>query len=106
MSLPLPPIVSPQWVDVPYLETSDRVLGGLTGAANASTRALYERTEVLKRTNGAVGGGSDQTFIQNGNTITTSYTVPAGYNAGTFGPVTVLPGAVITVPSGSVWTIV
>ena len=54
----------------------------------------------------ATGGGSDQIFIQNDQTITTNYTIPTGKNAGTFGPVTINSGVTVTVPSGSVWTVV
>jgi hypothetical protein len=55
---------------------------------------------------GATGGGVDQTFFQNGQTITTNYTITAGQNAGTFGPITVNSGVTVTVPSGSTWSVV
>lgn len=55
---------------------------------------------------GATGGGTDQIFYLNGQTVTTSYSIPSGQNAGTFGPVTVNSGATVTVPSGSTWSIV
>lgn len=55
---------------------------------------------------GATGGGSDAIFIENGQTVTTDYTITSGNNAGTFGPVSVASGVTVTIPSGSVWTIV
>jgi hypothetical protein len=55
---------------------------------------------------GATGGGSDDIFIENGQTVTTNYTLTTNKNAGTFGPITVDSGVTVTVPSGSVWTIV
>ena len=55
---------------------------------------------------GATGGGSDAVFIENDQTVTTNYTITTGKNAGTFGPITVASGVTVTVPSGSVWTIV
>jgi hypothetical protein len=55
---------------------------------------------------GATGGGGDEIFFENGQSVTTNYTISAGKNAGTFGPVTVDAGATVTVPSGSVWTVV
>lgn len=55
---------------------------------------------------GAAGTGSNQVFFQNDLTVTGSYTIPTGKNAGTFGPVTVNSGVTVTVPSGSVWTVV
>ena len=55
---------------------------------------------------GAAGAGSNQIFFQNDQTVTGSYTIPNGKNAGTFGPVTVNSGVTVTVPSGSVWSVV
>lgn len=55
---------------------------------------------------GATGGGSDSVFWENDQTVTTNYTVTSGKNAGSFGPVTVANGVTVTVPNGSVWTIV
>ena len=55
---------------------------------------------------GATGGGTDQIFYLNGQTVTTNYSIPSGSNAGTFGPVTVNGGVTVTVPAGSTWSIV
>lgn len=55
---------------------------------------------------GAAGTGNNQVFFQNDLTVTGSYTIPTGKNAGTFGPITVDSGVTVTVPSGSVWTVV
>jgi hypothetical protein len=55
---------------------------------------------------GATGGGTDQVFIQNGQTVTTDYTITTSNNAGTFGPVSIDTGITVTVPTGSVWSIV
>ena len=55
---------------------------------------------------GATGGGSDQWALEHDNTITTSYTIGTGKNVISAGPLTVNSGAVVTVPSGSNWTIV
>jgi hypothetical protein len=57
-------------------------------------------------TGGATGGGSDSIFWNNGQTVTTNYTVPATTNAGTFGPITIDSGVTVTVSSGSNWTVV
>ena len=52
------------------------------------------------------GGGSppEDAFYLNTTTIDQDYSVTAGKNAGTFGPVTV--NSTVTVPDGSVWTVV
>lgn len=55
---------------------------------------------------GAAGGGSDQIFFENDQTVTANYTIPTGKNAGTFGPVSINGGVTVTVPTGSVWTVV
>ena len=55
---------------------------------------------------GAAGGGGDTIFYNNGQTVTTNYTIPTSYNAGTFGPITVNSGVTVTIPSGSTWTVV
>ena len=53
-----------------------------------------------------VGTGTDRVFFLNDKVILSSYTIPAEKNAGTFGPVQVAAAKTVTVPSGSVWTIV
>jgi hypothetical protein len=55
---------------------------------------------------GATGGGSDAVFIENGQTVTTDYTITTNYNAGTFGPVQINSGVTVTIPTGSTWTVV
>ena len=57
-------------------------------------------------TGGATGGGSDQIFWNNGQTVNTSYSIPSSTNAGTFGPVTIGASATVTIPSSSSWTVV
>jgi len=54
---------------------------------------------------GATGGGSDDIFIQNGQTVTTSYTITASKNAMSTGPITVNSSIVVTVPTGSRWVV-
>jgi hypothetical protein len=54
---------------------------------------------------GATGAGGDKIFIENGQTVTTSYSIPSLSNAMSTGPITIDSGAVVTVPSGSVWVI-
>lgn len=55
---------------------------------------------------GATGAGSDQIFWENGQTVTTSYTIPDGRNAMSAGPITINSGVTVTVGDGEVWTIV
>ena len=55
---------------------------------------------------GATGGGSDQIFYENDQTVTTNYTITTNKNAVTAGPVTIDSGVTVTVPSGSSWVVV
>ena len=55
---------------------------------------------------GATGGGSDDIFVENGQTVTTNYTLTANKNAMSAGPISINSGITVTVPSGAVWTIV
>lgn len=55
---------------------------------------------------GATGGGADTIFFENGQTVTTNYTLTTNKNAVTAGPVTVNSGVTVTIPSGSAWVIV
>jgi hypothetical protein len=91
---------------------------GTTGQRDGSPSAGYLRfnttltkPEVYSGTawgsvgGGATGGGSDEIFIENGQTITTNYTITTSKNAMSAGPLTINNGITVTVPSGSVWTI-
>ena len=55
---------------------------------------------------GATGGGSDQIFYENGQTVTTDYELTASTNAMSAGPISINSSVTVTVPSGQVWTIV
>lgn len=55
---------------------------------------------------GATGGGSNKVFYENDQTITTNYTITSSKNAMSAGPITINDGVTVTIPSGSVWTVV
>lgn len=55
---------------------------------------------------GATGGGSDEVFVENGQTVTANYTLSTGKNAISAGPVSINSGIAVTVPSGARWVIV
>ena len=55
---------------------------------------------------GATGGGNDAIFWENGQTVTSNYTITNGKNAGSFGPITINSGVTVTVGAGEVWTVV
>ena len=55
---------------------------------------------------GATGGGSDEIFVQNGQTVTTNYTIPATKNALSTGPITINSGVTVTVSSGARYVVI
>jgi hypothetical protein len=54
---------------------------------------------------GATGGGADQVFVENGQTVTSDYTITTNFNAMSTGPILVDSGITVTVPSGSNWVV-
>jgi hypothetical protein len=55
---------------------------------------------------GATGGGADEIFIQNGQIVTTNYTIPADKNAMSTGPVTINSGVTVTVSTGARYVVI
>jgi hypothetical protein len=55
---------------------------------------------------GATGAGTDRTFYENDQTVNTSYTITAGKNAMSAGPITIADGISVTIPDGSTYTVV
>ena len=55
---------------------------------------------------GATGGGNDDIFYENGQNVTTNYTITNGKNAMSAGPITIDSGVTVTVGAGETWTVV
>jgi len=55
---------------------------------------------------GAKGGGNNQVFFENDQTVTVNYTITVGKNAMSAGPITINTGIEVTVPTDSTWVIV
>lgn len=55
---------------------------------------------------GAAGGSTDEIFWENGQNVTTNYTITNGKNAMSAGPITVDTGVTVTVGAGETWTVV
>jgi len=54
---------------------------------------------------GATGGGGDTVFVENQDDVTTNYSITAGSNALSVGPIIVETGVTVTVPTGQRWLI-
>jgi hypothetical protein len=72
----------------------------VSGTANIEVviTEMVATTQLISGVNGA--------FVETDSLINQNHTVEVGKNAGSFGPVVINSGVVVTVPVGSVWTIV
>jgi hypothetical protein len=102
---PLRPYYSTTSTNVPL--AADMSTGEI--AINTADRVIYTKDgtgAVVSIGNGATGGGGDTIFVQNGQTVNNSYTIPVGINAMSTGPISIASGAVVTIPANSVWAII
>jgi hypothetical protein len=76
------------------------VLAYLASAAQAAADAAAVLASIMP-----VGGGSDHVFYENAQTVTTNYTLTAGKNAMSAGPLTINNGITVTIPSGATWSV-
>jgi len=83
------------------LPATDAAVSGYALVSNASGVLSWAAAGA-----GAAGGGSDNIFWENDQTVTQDYTITNGQNAGSFGPITIQSGVTVTVGSGETWTVV
>jgi hypothetical protein len=95
---------------VPDGTTAERPVTPLTGNVRFNTSIIqfegYNGTAWGTIGGGAKGGGPDQVFFENDQTVTTNYTLTSGKNAVSAGPVTINSGITVTIPSGTNWVVV
>jgi hypothetical protein len=80
-----------------------------TTTGNASTLFTSDAQYLFKPSTGELSVKAPRAsngIVVNSATISSDYTIAAGDNGGSFGPVTVNSGITVTVSSGSVWTVV
>ena len=80
--------------------------GTLPDARFPSTLPAVDGSNLTGISAGATGGGSDEVFYENDQTVTTNYTITNGKNAMAAGPITINSGVTVTVGSGETLTIV
>lgn len=102
------PVFTGNAIDLPSGGTSQRPASPNTGMLrfNSDFNAFEGYDTTWRTLGGAKGAGGDDVFYENGQTVTTSYTLSSGKNAVTAGPITIQSGAVVTIPTGSSWVIV
>ncbi len=80
--------------------------GTLPDARFPSTLPAVDGSNLTGISAGATGGGSDEIFYENGQNVTTNYTITNGKNAMSAGPITIDSGVTVTVGAGETLTIV
>lgn len=82
------------------LEVGDIIAGSLI-------TVVYDGTQFqLQAGTGSGGASAGGSIFVNYQTVSSSYTIAAGQNGGSFGPITIADGVTVTVSDGSVWSIV
>ena len=97
------------YVDIPAGTTAQRPGSPNTGMLRFNTN--FERYEGYDGSSwgslgGASGAGGDSVFYENDINVTTNYTITSNKNAMSAGPITINNSATVTIPNGSVWTVV
>jgi len=80
---------------------------GTVGASQLATTGTASTSTFLRGDmSWATTGAQNDIFYENGQTVTTNYTVGATRNAMSAGPVTINTGVTVTIASGGNWVIV
>ena len=91
----------------PSVDSAYDIGANATRVRNGYFDTLYGDGSILTGISaGATGGGSDEVFYENDQTVTTNYTITNGKNAMAAGPITINSGVTVTVGSGETLTIV
>ena len=85
------------------LQTGTNVTGFLPQPSIANTGVVYDGTNIVWGAVGAASGGG--VVYENGQTILNDYTMSTGKNGESVGPIEIIPGVTVTIPSGSRWII-
>ena len=83
------------------LPATDAAVSGYALVSNASGTLSWAAAG-----GGAVGGGTNEIFWENDQTVTQNYTITNGKNAGSFGPITIQSGVTVQIGSGETWSVV
>ena len=75
-----------------------------SGGDEAKLKIQLAGTDVLEINQDAISFSG--VFWENGQTVSSNYTITTNKNAVSAGPITINNGVVVTIPDGSEWTIV
>jgi hypothetical protein len=79
-----------------------QVQPGLLQATGTPSSSTFLRGDGTWASAGAIG----DIFYENGQTVSSNYTITAGKNAMSAGPITIDSGVTVEIPVGSNWVIV
>ena len=97
---------------------SNIIAAGTTAQRDASPNYGYQRANITTGTmewwngsawvglGGASGSAGNGFVYENDTTVTADYTITAGKNAMSAGPITINTGVSVVIPTGSAWVIV
>ena len=95
---------------MPAGTTAERPVTPQYGATRANStlnqQEWWNGTAWVPMGGGATGAPGNTVFFENDITVTGNYTITAGKNAMSAGPITIADGVSVTVPNGSSWSIV
>ena len=102
------PITTSGTIAISYSGTALPVANGGTGVTSVGTagNVLTSNGTAWVSSAPVSSNITAQGLFENANTISANYTIGTSNNAISAGPITVASGITVTVPSGSVWTIV
>ena len=79
-----------------------QVQPGLLQATGTPSSSTFLRGDGTWASAGAIG----DIFYENGQTVSSNYTITSGKNAMSAGPITIANGVTVTIPDGSSWAVV
>lgn len=79
-----------------------QVQTGLLQATGTPSDSTFLRGDGTWASAGAIG----DIFYENGQNVTANYTITAGKNAMSAGPIEINSGVTVTIPTGSTWVVV
>lgn len=86
--------------------TRDTVLSSSNSSALVNFAAGTKDVFVTQPAEVTAIGGGNQAIVVNQNTVTNSYTIAAGTNGFSVGPITTANGVSVTIASGQAWVVI